>query len=598
MGKENPGTPFVIMQKRYFEVLIYEEDYKEMCAHVLRKPNIETGGDLFGLWQDERKAVVQLALGPGKRCRRTSTSFYQDVEYLDKVGSYLTQKEGVCHIGEWHSHHQLGLARPSGGDESTVWRNMPTYQLSRFVIFIANIEATGQSYKVNIGCFLFEIDRRGTQLPVKQGRFKILPSKNPFWLKNDIGWQRKDGAENSNGDMFDVNIADLKLERGDKSPSVTLQRPRNKRYNSCEYDYDTPPCKKGNNVNYGSRAPGSNKHPERNGRSQTHHQVKDVHQQQNRDENYAPDHDKSEMQEDETTNASKSLRGGKQEKNERGGIVERAIITGGTEQCVKKGESSDSSKVIQKNNLGKAEISDEGQHKEDDGSRGPSLLQDKGEEEGRIRDEEQQDVKKTDQNKDGVKDENKEGPVEEGSKTDDPDLQKNETGCPSPVISHPQADQQHEMVPKDQNKIGNDEKDSAKEDKMGTAEGQDKGENIKDQDHSTKASSQDQNKDMKGDSKKVKENKVPGKKPDTQVNPRPGVSKGKTSKEEKKISTEKDKVGGETSKGVADKAKGEPVLKKTGTGTTSEKKNGATKPKSTSKKTTPSSKASTKKKYQ
>lgn len=687
LGEENPGTPFVIMQKRYFEVLIYEEDYKEMCAHVLRKPNIETGGDLFGLWQDERKAVVQLALGPGKGCKRTSTSFYQDVDYLAKVGSYLTEKEGVCHIGEWHSHHQLGLARPSGGDEGTVWRNMPTYQLSRFVIFIANIEAIGQSYKVNIGCFLFEIDGRGNQLPVKQGRFKIIASENPFWLKKDIERQRNNGAENSNGDMFDVNIDDLKLEKGDKSPSVTLQRSRSKRYNYWEDDYYTPPPKKG--YNYGSRASGSQKRPERNSRSQTRHQVKDVHKQQNREENYAPDHDNGEMQEDETANASKSFGGGKKEKNERGGMIKSDIISG-TKQCDKKGESSDPSKVIQKNDLGKAKIPDEGHSKEDDVSRGPSLLQGKGKEKGRIRDEEKEDVKETDngemqedetanasesfggrkheenerpgmvknditsggtkqcdkqgqssdpskviqtndfgkakipdeghrkgpsllqdkgkvegrvtdeeqqgvketdQNKDGVKDENKEGPVEEGSKTDDPDPQKNETGCPSAVISQPQANQQHEMVPEDQIKIGNDEDDTAKEDKMRTAEGQDEGENIKDQDHSTKGSSQDQNKDMKGDSKKVKENKATGKKPATQEKPRAGVSKGKPSKDEKKKSKEKDEVERETSKGKDDKAKAATVLNKTGTGTTSGKKNGAAQPKSTSKKTASPSKS-------
>ena len=774
LGKEYSGRPFVIMQKRNFEVLIYEEDYKEMCAHVLRKPNIETGGDLFGLWQDERKAVVQLALGPGKGCRRTSTSFYQDVEYLAKVGSYLTEKEGVCHIGEWHSHHQLGLARPSGGDEGTVWRNMPTYQLSRFVIFIANIEATGQGYKVNIGCFLFEIDGKGNRLPVKQGRFKILPSKNPFWLKKDIHQQRKNGAENSKGDSFDVVIADLKLEKGEKSPSVTMQRSRSKRHNFCEDDYDTPPPKKGNN--YGRRAPGSNKRTERNGRSQTHQQLKDVHKQQNHEEDDAPDPDNGEMQEDEaadaskdvhkqqnheendapdsdngemqedetadaskslgggkqeknerggmvksdiisggnkqlgmskcdkqgessepskviqktdlgkaeipdggqqkeddvemqkdetadaskslgggkqeknergemvkssitsggtkqlgmskcdkqgessepskviqktdlgkaeipdggqqkeddvemqkdeTADASKSLGGGKQEKNERGGMVKSAITSGGTKQlgmskCDKQGESSEPSKVIQKTDLGKAEIPDGGQQKEDDVSRGSSLLQGKEKEEGRIRDEVQQDAKETDQNKDGMEDENKEGPLKEELKTDNPDAQKNETGCPSSVTSQPQADQQHAMVPEDQNKRGNDEEDSAQEDKMETAEGQDEGKNTKDQDHSTNGSSQDQRKDMKGDSKKVKEN-----------NPRPGISEGKTSKEKKKKSTEKDKAERKTSKGTAGKANGEPVSKKTGSGATSEKKNGATQPKTTAKKPSPAPKART-----
>ena len=72
------------VDERNFEVEIYEEDYKELCAHVLRKPHIETGGDLFGLWADEHKAVIGFTMGPGKGCKRTSVSFYQDVRYLDR----------------------------------------------------------------------------------------------------------------------------------------------------------------------------------------------------------------------------------------------------------------------------------------------------------------------------------------------------------------------------------------------------------------------------------------------------------------------------------------------------------------------------------
>ena len=173
---------------RSFEVLIYEQDYKELCSWVLRHKSIETGGDLFGLWSDDRTAVIQLALGPGKGCRRSGTSFFQDVKYLEEVGAYLTGSEGLCHIGEWHSHHQFGLARPSGGDESTVWNNMPTYG---FVIFIANIECSRKSTAiVNVGCFLFEFENRGNnkrqRLPVLSGRFIILPGENPFGMKQEI----------------------------------------------------------------------------------------------------------------------------------------------------------------------------------------------------------------------------------------------------------------------------------------------------------------------------------------------------------------------------------------------------------------------------
>ncbi|KAJ7383728.1 hypothetical protein OS493_026259 [Desmophyllum pertusum] len=210
---------------RSFEVVIYEEDYKELCAWVLKKPSIETGGDLFGLWADKYTAVIQLVLGPGQDCRRSSVSFYQDIDYLERVGSYLTQNEGVCHIGEWHSHHQLGLARPSGGDENTVWNNMPTYNLKRFVIFIANIQKSSKlNYNVDIGCFLFEIDDKGRQQRVLPGKFTIMQKAlNPFSRKKELSEKRKHGAEE---DECKIAIEDVKLEvkKGGKSPTVTYTK--------------------------------------------------------------------------------------------------------------------------------------------------------------------------------------------------------------------------------------------------------------------------------------------------------------------------------------------------------------------------------------
>ena len=67
-------------------VFIYERELDFLKWLVLQKRQIETGGDLFGLWRDEGTAVVQLILGPGEGCRRTATSFHQDVRYLREVG--------------------------------------------------------------------------------------------------------------------------------------------------------------------------------------------------------------------------------------------------------------------------------------------------------------------------------------------------------------------------------------------------------------------------------------------------------------------------------------------------------------------------------
>ena len=123
-----------------FVAYIYDTDYKEIQTLVHHYPNIETGGDLFGLWQDERTVIIQQFIGPGKNSKRTTTSFHQDIEYLQKVGSLITTEEGLCNVGEWHSHHQIGMPQPSGADRRTVFSNMPHLGLERFVLFIATIE--------------------------------------------------------------------------------------------------------------------------------------------------------------------------------------------------------------------------------------------------------------------------------------------------------------------------------------------------------------------------------------------------------------------------------------------------------------------------
>jgi hypothetical protein len=175
--------------KRNFQVIIYESEYRQIQAWVDKYQNLETGGDLFGLWSDDHTAVVQLVLGPGENCRRSGVSFYQDVDYLDRIGNQMTQNEGLCHIGEWHSHHKLGLSRPSGGDENTVWSNMDRYGIYRFCLFIANISSSWSQKgsiqdDVTVNGFLFEINRDKSQLPVLQGKFKPIREKSPFRLKN------------------------------------------------------------------------------------------------------------------------------------------------------------------------------------------------------------------------------------------------------------------------------------------------------------------------------------------------------------------------------------------------------------------------------
>ena len=198
--------------KREFTVYINEGEKYQIEKWVEQFQNIETGGDLFGAWIDDRTAVVQFVLGPGKYCRRTGVSFFQDIDYLRKAGTYLTNKHGLCNIGQWHSHHRLGLTRPSGGDENTVWGNMPNLGLDRYIVFIATITGGSRSRSyynysssysheeeltVNINPYLFEI-KDGRRNDVRHGSFQSMERNSPFRLDKSIVKEVELGAESMN----------------------------------------------------------------------------------------------------------------------------------------------------------------------------------------------------------------------------------------------------------------------------------------------------------------------------------------------------------------------------------------------------------------
>ena len=195
--------------KQRFTVYINEGEKHQIHEWVKRWPNTETGGDLFGAWIDDHTAVVQFVLGPGNNCHRTGASFYQDVDYLRDAGSFLTQQHGLCNIGQWHSHHQLGLTRPSGGDENTVWSNMPKLGLNRYIVFIATITGGSRSYysyghyydgssneglKVSVNPYLFEI-KHGRRMDVLHGSFEFMKCNSPFRLNEAITDTVQIGAE-------------------------------------------------------------------------------------------------------------------------------------------------------------------------------------------------------------------------------------------------------------------------------------------------------------------------------------------------------------------------------------------------------------------
>ena len=126
---ETRPAPYVVFYRS-------EIDYISRC--ILDYKNIETGGQLFGLWTSRGIPVIMYAIGPGRNANHQQTFFNQDLQYLREVGLPIIDHFHLEHMGEWHSHHQLGLAHPSGHDASNIIHNMQRERFRRFVLCIGN----------------------------------------------------------------------------------------------------------------------------------------------------------------------------------------------------------------------------------------------------------------------------------------------------------------------------------------------------------------------------------------------------------------------------------------------------------------------------
>ena len=118
--------------------VIYRSEIDFVSRCILDCPNIETGGELFGFWTAGGIPVVLFAIGPGPNANHQTAFFNQDIGYLERVGRRLFAKYGLLHIGEWHSHHQLGLAQPSAHDATTMATSIANNRLGRFLMALGN----------------------------------------------------------------------------------------------------------------------------------------------------------------------------------------------------------------------------------------------------------------------------------------------------------------------------------------------------------------------------------------------------------------------------------------------------------------------------
>ena len=153
--------------------VIYQSELDYISRCILDYPNIETGGQLFGFWSAAGTPVVVYAIGPGARANHERTFFNQDIGYLTSLGRILVDKYGLQHMGEWHSHHRLGLAHPSGHDASTMVNSIRQGNLGRFLLCIGN--CNGVSSVLNAFTFT-----QSAGYDYRHAAWRVVDVESPF----------------------------------------------------------------------------------------------------------------------------------------------------------------------------------------------------------------------------------------------------------------------------------------------------------------------------------------------------------------------------------------------------------------------------------
>lgn len=151
---------------------IYKQDLEFISKCILDYPDIETGGDFFGFWNNLGLPVILYVTGPGENCYRHSTFFKQDLDFLIDVGNSVYSLFGLQHIGSWHSHHKLSLAVPSYHDCNTMANAISNNNLDKFFMILGNITNNGGT---TINGFLFDKFNKTNYLETE---WKVLDSNN------------------------------------------------------------------------------------------------------------------------------------------------------------------------------------------------------------------------------------------------------------------------------------------------------------------------------------------------------------------------------------------------------------------------------------
>lgn len=158
------------------EARIYTGELALLYEMLAESENVETGGELLGLWSHQGNPTIMLVSGPDTAATRTETHFLQPPGIHMMIERHMWDVFGLQVLGIWHSHHRLGLHELSNGDRMRTQRYAASHGRIRYIELLGSLDAAHPG-RPQIRPYLYSDAQQLEELPVN---ILELPGRSPI----------------------------------------------------------------------------------------------------------------------------------------------------------------------------------------------------------------------------------------------------------------------------------------------------------------------------------------------------------------------------------------------------------------------------------
>jgi hypothetical protein len=165
------GMPWKIKNNGFSPYLnILESELKFISGLSAHWGEIETGGELYGLFTHGCRPTIMLATPPGPNAIHQVAHFRQCIDFFKQANAFCRDKYGLQYIGNFHSHHKLGIKGLSSGDIHSTHLIASKNGYRRFCQIVVTFDSASYANRQNHRHYKKELtDRASESIAEKKG---------------------------------------------------------------------------------------------------------------------------------------------------------------------------------------------------------------------------------------------------------------------------------------------------------------------------------------------------------------------------------------------------------------------------------------------